>query len=419
MGFGDFIKSLFSSVEVQQENDPARRSVRIGGNTYTPVQAKEYMNRLAWYICKDYIASAVSKVEMRTFLRGREVFGEEYYRWNYKPNVNQTSTEFWIEAVNKYYENGELLIIPIDRQLIIADSWNREEYTLKPAVYKNVVCKTLTFDRWFTGDEVMYFRTPDGLTLRPMIAGVADLIDGTLSEAADKYRLEGGERGTLTIDSMQTGSNDDNDELEEILNEDFEAYFQSKNAVVPLFEGMEYKPVTNPNGQKTSIVNDIQSLLHQSIEVVAQAVKIPPVLIIGNVADSKTAVQNFLSFCIDPFMNMIAEGANACLYGQNVLKGSCISPDSSCIEHADIFSLAEKVDKLIAASVLNVNEVRRKVGEPQIPEDWANEYTRTKNYEAVNAAGKDDNNADNSNDTGENQPNENNDENGNGGADEG
>ena len=130
-------------------------------------------------------------------------------------------------------------------------------------------------------------------------------------------------------------------------------------------------------------------------------------------------MQNFLSFCIDPFMNMIAEGANACLYGQNVLKGSCISPDSSCIEHADIFSLAEKVDKLIAASVLNVNEVRRKVGEPQIPEDWANEYTRTKNYEAVNAAGKDDNNADNSNDTGENQPDENNDENGNGGADEG
>lgn len=391
MGFGDFIKSLFSSVEVQQENDPARRSVKIGSTTYTPVQIKEYMTMAAWRICMDYIASAVSKAEIRTFINGKEVFGEEYYRWNVKPNVNQSSTEFWVKAVHKYYEDGELLIIPWDRQLIIADAFSRKEYALLPAVYENVSVGDFTFRRTFSGDDVMYFRLPDCQSMKYLISGAENLIDETLSEAFDKYRLEGGERGTLTIDSMQTGSDDENDKLEEILNEDFSSYFQSKNAIVPLYDGMQYNPVTNPNGQKTSIVADMVSLMDLSVKLTAEAVKIPPALILGNVADTKTAISNFLTFCIDPFLNMVTEGANACLYGKRILKGSYMTADSSSIEHADIFALAEKIDKLVAASIMNTNEVRRRIGEPKIIEPWADEYARTKNYESVNYMGKDDN----------------------------
>lgn len=38
-------------------------------------------------------------------------------------------------------------------------------------------------------------------------------------------------------------------------------------------------------------------------------------------------------------------------------------------------------DKLIAARLYNSNELRRKVGDPEIPEAWANEYAKTKNYD--------------------------------------
>ena len=391
MGFGDFIKSLFSSVEVRQENDPARRSVKIGSTTYTPVEIREYMAKAAWRICKDYIAAAVSKAEIRTFLNGKEIFGEEYYRWNFKPNVNQSSTEFWVKAVNKYFDDGELLIIPWDMHLIIADHFNRDEYALLPAIFRDVSVGDFTFNRTFSGDEVMYFKLPEGQSMKYLIAGAEKLIDDTLSEAFDKYRLEGGERGTFTYDSVQTGSDEDNEKLEEILNEDFARYFQAKNAVIPLFEGMKYEPVTNPNGQKTSIVADMVSLMDLSVKLTAESLKIPPALILGNVADTKTALGNFLTFCVDPFLNMVTEGANACLYGKRILKGSYLSADSSNVEHVDIFAMAEKIDKLIAASIVNTNEVRRKIGEPMICEPWADEYSRTKNYETVKSVGKDDN----------------------------
>lgn len=391
MGFGDFVRSLFSSVGVQQENDPMRRSVKIGSTTYTPAEMQNYMTNAAWRICKDYIAAAVSKAEIRTFLNGRETFGEEYYRWNVKPNVNMTSTEFWAKAVDRFYDDGELLIVPVGNQLIIADHFSRTEYALYPAVFSGVTVGDFTFGKIFTSEDVMYFRSPE--VMKPLTTAAERLINDTLADASDKYRLEGGERGTLTIDSMQTGNDEDNEELERILNEDFAEYFKNKNAIVPLYEGMQYTPVTNPNGQKTSIVNDISALLDMAVKIQAEAFKIPPALILGNVADTKTAVQNFLTFCIDPFLNMIVEGANACLYGNRILSGSYLSADSSPVEHADIFSQAEKIDKLKAAGILSTNEVRRKMGEPRINEKWADEYAMTKNYENIKTMGKDDSNA--------------------------
>ena len=42
---------------------------------------------------------------------------------------------------------------------------------------------------------------------------------------------------------------------------------------------------------------------------------------------------------------------------------------------------ADDMRKLIAARLYNSNELRRKVGDPEIPEAWANEYAKTKNYD--------------------------------------
>ena len=55
--------------------------------------------------------------------------------------------------------------------------------------------------------------------------------------------------------------------------------------------------------------------------------------------------------------------------------------DVNCVKHVDIFEIADKADKLIAARLYNSNELRRKVGDPEIPEAWANEYAKTKNYD--------------------------------------
>ena len=385
------LKELIGSVFKSKTADPQVQTISVNGATYVPAEVNIQLQKAALHICKDYIASAISKCEIRTFLRGKEIFGAEYYLWNYSPNLNQTSTEFWREVIYKLYESGEALIVPIGKQMIVADTFDKERYELKPTIFNQIMRGSLTLNRTFDSTSAIYLTLPD--TVRPdnLLRGINEILNGTLAEAVEKYHFEGGERGTFEYDALRTGDAEYTAAIQKLLDEDFAAYFKARNAVVPIYAGTKYTPQVNRTGQNTSIVGDITALLNQSIKTTAQAMKIPPSLILGEVADTKTAVSNFLSFCIDPLTDMIAEAINSVRYGPEVLKGSYVSIDTSYIEHVDAFSLAANIDKIRAASILNTNEIRRKISEPRINEPWADEYAITKNYESVSQAGGDNN----------------------------
>ena len=57
--------------------------------------------------------------------------------------------------------------------------------------------------------------------------------------------------------------------------------------------------------------------------------------------------------------------------------------DTTHIKTVDVFDVAEKVDKLVQDSVYSPNGIREKLDDEPIPEEWADEYTRTKNIEPV------------------------------------
>lgn len=392
MGLADILGNIFKT----KTADPQRQEIVVSGScVYAPAEQAVQLQRLAQYMCKDYIASAVGKCEFRTFLRGRETKGDEYYIWNVSPNPNQTSTEFWREVIYKLYDDTEVLIVPFGDKMIVADGFTKQEYAVKPSVFTNISKGDWVANRSYTSETAIYLSLPEGITPSNITSDITSLLNNTLSEAANKYKLEGGEKGTFEYDSDMMGDEKYNDAVNKALEEDFAAYFSARSAVMPIYAGMKYTPFTNNSGQKTSIVNDITSLLDQAVKVVAQSYKIPPALILGEVADTKTAVDNLLTFCIDPLLDMITEAMNAVRYGKRVLEGSCIEADTTAIKHVDALSIAGDLDKLISARIYNTNEIRRKIGEPKINESWADEYVMTKNYEAVTGSGasdKEDNN---------------------------
>lgn len=390
------LKELLGSVFGTKTADPVRTEVTVaGGGTYVPADMNAQLKRLAWNICVDYIASAVAKCEFRTFLEGKEVRGEEYYLWNVAPNANQTSTEFWREVIFRLYRDKEALIVPVGGSLIIAEHFSKEELAIAPTIFTNIGRGTLSLWQTFTSETAIYLSLPGDVAPGPLVSGVTDILEGTLSEAVDKYNHEGGEKGTFEYDADRMGDDDYNNAVNQALNEDFKNYFAAKSAVMPLYAGTKYNQYTNSSGQKTSIVGDINSIIRQSIEVTAQSMKIPPALVLGDVADTKTAVDNMLTFCADPLLDMITESINFVRYGKEVINGSYIQADTSCIKHLDALSIAGDLDKLKSAGLFSTNEIRRKVGEPRINKPWADEYSLTKNYENIPGSGAssdDDNN---------------------------
>ena len=102
----DFLENVYESTE--------DREVKI--------RVQEY----AVYVVTEMIASIVSNIEFKTYGKGaKETRSDMWTRLNLHPNTNQNATEFWMELTSRLLIEGEALIVQVNDQLIIADSFVR------------------------------------------------------------------------------------------------------------------------------------------------------------------------------------------------------------------------------------------------------------------------------------------------------
>lgn len=370
----------------------------LGGKTVeiTAQTVEEYLNQeaLTMLMSEEFlihaainlIANCISKCEFKTLRKGEEFYGDEYYIWNYEPNINQNSSQFIQELVTRLLYNNECLVIESRGQLLIAESFSKEEYALNETIFSGVTRNGFTFERTFTMSEVLYFRL-NNKNIRYMLTNLCNGYNQLLQEAIEKYEKAGGEKGILTIDShaagMKYGNKTFEEVFEELMSKRFEKFFKNRNAVLPLFSGFSYVPRTGAEQSKksTSEVKDITDLTDEVLMRVSQAFNIPVSLLKGDVSDVKEITKNFLTFCIDPICDMISGEINRKRYGRTeVLKKNYVKVDTSCTMHIDIFEIAEKIDKLIASGTYCIDELRRKLGETELGTEEAKTHFITKNY---------------------------------------
>lgn len=335
------------------------------------------------------IANSISKCEFKTFQKGRELCKDEYYMWNYEPNANQNSSQFIQELVSRLLYNNECLVVEVRGQLLIAESFCKEEYALNETIFSGVARNGFTFGRSFRMSEVLYFRL-NNKNIRCLLTNLCNGYNKLLQDAVDKYEKAGGEKGILTIDAQASGRKYGDKTFEEVfedlMNKRFEKFFKNRNAVLPLFNGFGYVPRTGAEQSKksTSEVKDITDLTDEVLMKVSQAFNIPVSLLKGDVSDVKEITKNFLTFCIDPICNMLTGEINRKRYGKaEVMKNNYLRVDTSCAMHVDIFEIAEKVDKLIASGLYCIDELRKKIGETELGTDEARKHYITKNYTEI------------------------------------
>lgn len=336
------------------------------------------------------IANAISKCEFRTYDKGQEVRGGEYYAWNFEPNVNDNASQFRQELVTRLLYRNECLVVETGGQLIIAESFTKEEFALKETVFRNVHRKGFTYGREFRMSDVLYFKL-NNKNIRKLLAELCSGYDEILSEAVDKYEKAGGEKGILSIAATASGQKYGNKTFEEtfedLMNNRFKKFFKSRNAVLPLFKGFTYtKQAAEQSKKSTSEMKDILDMTDEIVETVARAFNIPAPLLRGDVSEIDKVTKNFLTFCIDPFCEMIQTEINRKRYGQKAVgEGSCVRIDTTSIMHTDVFDIAEKADKLIASGLYSIDELRRKLGDPELDTEESKQHFITKNYMALDS----------------------------------
>lgn len=330
------------------------------------------------------IAGLIAKCEFKTYLKNTENKGDEYYLWNVEPNINQNSSQFIQELVSKLLYNNEALVIDVNNQLVIADSFMQNEFALYQNTFTGVTCGDFTFDKTFYMPDVLYFKL-NNKNIRILLSGLMSGYSDLLNMSIGKYKRAGGRKGTAKINKSLSGDKESQKKIDDFFNHTMKAYFENENAVATLPNGIEYNEITGEGSKKsTSEVNDIVNITKEAMSMVARAFRMPPALLQGDIADVSKIMDEMLTICIEPLVDLIETEINRKRYGKVAyLAGSYLKIDTTCIKHIDIFDVAEKADKLISDGLYSIDELRTKLKDLPLNTWWSNTHWMTKNYSDV------------------------------------
>ena len=341
-----------------------------------------YIRELAFNLVVNKIANAISKCQMNIYTDKKRDRNEEWYRWNVSPNPNQSAPVFWAKLIYQLYNFNEALIVPIGGNLYVADSFVlNKQYAFFDYRFESIQIDDFSLSRAFRQNEVFYFQ----LNNRKMVTylnGTMTLYTGLIKAAYSSYMASNGNKGFLKISQFAEQEDDFQEYFNQLANEDFKKFFESSNAVMPLYEGYEYESLGNTGTQTNT--RDIKALIDDVIQTTANAFNMPTSIAIGNVQDTSKAIDEFLTFCIDPLIRILeAEITRKSFTQSQVINGSYVKFDTTAIKHIDLLDVATAIDKLISSGCFTINDIRKTIGADEIDEPWANQFFMTKNYSTI------------------------------------
>ena len=378
----DYIFNFFSK---KNARDPEVVSSNFAEECYVDFA----LRRLAFDTCVNLFAKAIGNCEFQTLLRGEQNRGAEYYTLNVEPNSAQNSSEFWHELIYKLFCRNEVVVISRmtssgNEELIIADTFDcSDTWPQKENVYSKICVRNIVFSKEYKESDVLHLvlNNKDVRTVVDMLyASYAQLINA--AESAFSWRE--GQHVKVHVEQTASGQDDWQTKFYKILNDQVTPWLKNPTGVLPEFDGYKYEIFGDKTGGTT---RDIRALYDDIFDFTARAFGIPPVLVKGDVADSKDAFMRWLTTGIDPLAEQIAEELNRKRYGLRAWKrGSYIHINTSTLIHFDMFANAANIEKLVGSGAYSINDILVAAGQARISKKWADAHYLTKNIAAMDEA---------------------------------
>ncbi|MFJ8071612.1 phage portal protein [Peribacillus sp. NPDC096447] len=340
---------------------------------------KVYLKEIALETCINFIARTISQTEFRYMREHERIRNELDYAFNVRPNTDMTASDFWQTVIANLISNNEVLIIPYQDQLLIADSFIRNEYALFPDTFQSVTVKNFMFNRkvW-NMDEVIYL-TYNNKRLTSFMDGLindyAELFGSLIESSKRSFQI----RGAIKFDTSHDLN--DTEKTQSLIDKITGAVRDKVTAIFPLFKGISYEEFSNGSVKGPSH-EDINKVKRALIDDVANILGIPINLLHGDVADLDSGLKAYIKLCINPLVKKITDELNAkTITRQEYQDGEHIKAIG--VKVKDIFELAAAFDKLIASGTFTRNELREEAGFNRSDNPKLDEFILTKNYESI------------------------------------
>ena len=334
---------------------------------------------LALHIAISYIANTLSKCEIKTYEKGEEVKNKLYYLLNVSPNLNENASQFINKVVEKYFYEGQSLVVPQHDMLYCADSFDVDDSNpLKGYIYSNVTFGTTEVKKKYKASDVFHFKL-DNKDVKNLVDLLYMQYGDLVSLAIQSFKRTNGKKYKMILEQYRAGDAQFNEVFEKVLKKQLQTFIENDNAVYPQFKGIDLQEFSTATPTNSS---DIIALRKEIFDTTAQAFKIPLSLMYGNVTNINEIFTVFISVCLDPLADMMSEELTRKYYSFEEWKqGYKVEVDTSCIKHIDIFEVADKVDKAIASGLCNIDELRPRVNLNPLNTEFSTKHFITKNYD--------------------------------------
>lgn len=349
------------------------------------VEEKAAIDAFALFAVVHLISGLLSGCEFRVYRNGKEMHGAEWAAMNVKPNKNQNAAAWKRELIARLLLSGEALCVELpDGQRILAESFNRTDDVLKGDTFTDIQRADLNISRQYKIDEVLYLQSP--VNARAVwLQQIMMQYERLMTSAAKRFKKAGGEKGILEVSAVERGKADFKERFEDLQNKYFRNYFESTNAVLPLFDGYKYVPQSSggSSGTYTNDLTSVKTLADEAISRAAQVFGVPPSYIRGDAAGIKDSQAAMMTNCIKPLAQMISQELTGKLYDfAEIASGSRIIVDTGSILHHDLITDSAGIDKLIGAG-WTINEICKALGAHEKDDPDADVRFITKNYGTI------------------------------------
>lgn len=337
---------------------------------------------LALHIAITYIANTISQCEIKTYEEGREVKEELYYLLNVSPNPNQSSSQFMSQLIERYFWDGEALVVKYGKGIYVADGFSQEEFPTKENVFSSVSIERESVARRFPASKAFYFKLSDR-NVRALVSMMYGEYGRVMGAAIDKFVASNSDKFKLEIENIAAGDENFQKVFRGQVSQQLKEFMESSRAVYPQFRGYN---LTRLDSGTSSSSADVIAMRKEVFETVAQAFKIPMSMMYGNITNMAEIVKVYLSICIDPLAQMMSEELTRKTTDYDSWRaGSRVVVDTSKILHVDLLDVADEVEKLVGSGAFTINQVLDRCGYDRIDAEFADAHYLTKNIASMDS----------------------------------
>jgi HK97 family phage portal protein len=355
-----------------------------------------YIYTLAEAHAIDLIAKTIAKTEVKTYEKIDKKIqsnkGELYWTLNLQPNPNEKGMNFKYKLAVKLMVDKHALVLINDvgrnTYLFVADSFKTDKNILYGKKFTDIVLaddegNSLSINKTYDTSNAIYYSLENkGLSKasNDFMINASKILRAAqktfIQSNTTKWRLKHPGK-PLTMIDQETGQPISYEDYKKKITD---GLLTEEDAIVMLSELFE---VTNLNKDINKDSSDYEKAVRNIGSTVANKWNIPQDIFFGSKTEKSTGTNDFITFAVDPYFNLLEDGFNVSLVGkEDYLKGEYVGFDKFNITHKDILESASGIDKLTGAK-FSRNEINELLGLPRIDEDWANEHNLTKNYGKV------------------------------------